>query len=110
MLMTKRKPVTPAENLMEEFMEPLGLSQTDLAERTGLPRKHVNELCRGRRAITADTALILSRVFGNTPDFWLNTQRRTDLWEALHTPRRLLRIQRAKPIRKSLARQWKLSA
>lgn len=110
MLMTKRKPVTPGEILTEEFMEPLGISQTDLAERTGLPRKHVNELCRGRRAITADTALILSRVFGNTPEFWLNTQRRTDLWEALHTPKRLLRIQRAKPIRKNLAGQWKLSA
>lgn len=110
MLMTKRKPATPAEILTEEFMEPLGISQTELSERTGLPRKHINELCRDRRAITADTALILSRVFGNSPEFWLNTQRRTDLWEALHTPRRLLRIQRAKPIRKSSAHQWKLSA
>lgn len=110
MLMTKRKPATPGEILTEEFMEPLGISQTNLAERTGLPRKHVNELCRDRRAITADTALILSRVFGNSPDFWLNTQRRTDLWEALNTPKRLLRIQRAKPIRKNLIRQWKLSA
>ncbi|MBN9616656.1 MAG: addiction module antidote protein, HigA family [Acidobacteriales bacterium 59-55] len=110
MLMTKRKPATPGEILTEEFMEPLHISQTDLAERSGLPRKHVNELCRGRRAITADTALILGRVFGNSPDFWLNTQRRSDLWEALHTPKRLLRIQRAKPIRKSDIRQWKLSA
>ncbi len=110
MLMTKRKPATAGEILTEEFMEPLGISQTDLAERTGLPRKHVNELCRDRRAITADTALILSRVFGNSADFWLNTQRRTDLWEALHTPKRLLRIQRAKPIRKSGIRQWELSA
>ncbi len=110
MLMTKRKPASPGEILTEEFMEPLGISQTDLAEQTGLPRKHVNELCRDRRAITADTALILGRVFGNTPDFWLNTQRRTDLWEALNTPKRLLRIQRAKPIRKGLVRQWKLSA
>jgi addiction module HigA family antidote len=110
MLMTKRKPATVAEVLIEEFMKPLGINQTDLAERTCLPRKHVNELCRDRRAITADTALILSRVFGNSPDFWLNTQRRTDLWEALHTPKRLLRIQRAKPIHKTPARQWKLSA
>jgi len=110
MLMSKRKPATPGEILTEEFMEPLGISQTDLAERTGLPRKHVNELCRNRRAVTADTALILGRVFGNTPEFWLNTQRRTDLWEALHTPKRLLRIQRAKPIRKGPSREWKLSA
>lgn len=81
MLMSKRKPATPGEILTEEFMEPLGISQTDLAERTGLPRKHVNELCRDRRAVTADIALILGRVFGNTPEFWLNTQRRTDLWK-----------------------------
>lgn len=103
MLMTKRKPAPPGEMLTEEFLKPLGLTQTDLAERTGLPRKHVNEICRGRRAITADTALILARVFGNSPEFWLNTQRRTDLWEALNTPKRLHRIQRAKPIRKSAA-------
>ena len=98
MLMTKRKPVSVGEMLMEEFMEPMGLSQTMLAEKTGLPRKHINELCQNRRAITADTALILSRVFGNSADFWINTQVRNDLWEALHTPKRRMRIQRAKPL------------
>ncbi|MEO6983660.1 MAG: HigA family addiction module antitoxin [Edaphobacter sp.] len=100
MLHTKRKPVTVGEILVEEFMEPLNLTQTELAKKTGLPRKHVNELCRNRRAVTADTALILGRVFGNSADFWLNTQRRTDVWEALNTPKRLIRIQRAKPIGK----------
>jgi addiction module HigA family antidote len=84
--------------LIVEFMEPMSLTQADLAERSGLPRKHVNELCRDRRAVTADTALILARVFGNSAEFWLNTQRRTDLWNALNTPKRLTRIQRAKPI------------
>ena len=98
MLTTQRKPVGAGEILLEEFMEPLGLSQTRLAEVTGLPRKHINELCQGRRAVTADTALILARVFGNTAEFWLNTQRRTDLWEALHTPKRLDRIERAQPL------------
>jgi len=105
MVMTKRKPASPGILLVEEFLEPLGMSQTDLAEQSGLPRKHVNELCRDRRAITADTALILARVFGNSPDFWLNTQRRTDLWEALNTPSRRMRIQRAKPLRKRLSAQ-----
>jgi addiction module HigA family antidote len=100
MLITKRKPVTVGEMLIEEFMEPLGITQTELAEQAGLPRKHVNELCRNRRAVTADTALILGRVFGNSPDFWLNTQRRTDLWEALNTPKRFTRIERAQPLRK----------
>jgi addiction module HigA family antidote len=96
--------------LIQEFMEPLHLTQTELAEKAGLPRKHVNELCRNRRAITADTALILGRVFGNSADFWLNTQRRTDLWEAMNTPKRLSRIQRAKPIAKALKLKHALTA
>ncbi len=99
MLLTKRKPVSVGTLLVEEFLEPLGLTQTDLAQRSGLPRKHVNELCRDRRAMTADTALILAKVFGNSADFWLNTQRRMDLWEALNTPRRALRIARAVPLK-----------
>ena len=98
------------EMLTQEFLEPLGITQAELAEKTGLPRKHVNELCRDRRAVTADTALILGRVFGNSADFWLNTQRRTDLWNALNTPKRLIRIQRAKPLPKSLRRTTALSA
>jgi addiction module HigA family antidote len=110
MAMTKRKPVTVGEMLTLEFMEPMGITQADLAERSALPRKHVNELCRDRRAITADTALILARVFGNSADFWLNTQRRTDLWNALNTPKRMTRIERAKPIGKSFQRAHALSA
>lgn len=96
--------------LIEEFLKPLNITQTELAERSGLPRKHVNELCRNRRAITADTALILGRVFGNSADFWLNTQRRTDLWEATNTPSRRLRIERAKPIRNIAKSRHAISA
>lgn len=99
MLMTKRKPATVAEILVEEFMEPMGLTQAALAEAMGVQRKHVNELCNERRAVTAPTALILARVFGNSPDFWLNVQRRSDLWEAMHSPRERKRIERAKPIK-----------
>jgi len=98
MLMSKRKPVSVGEMLAEEFMVPLGLTQAALAAAMGVPRKHVNELCNGRRAVTADTALILARVFGNTPDFWLNTQRRNDLWEAMNSATRRGRIMRAKPL------------
>ena len=103
MLMTKRKPASVGEILVEEFIEPLGLTQGDLAEAMGVPRKHVNELCNNRRAITADTALMLARVFGNSADFWLNVQRRNDLWEALHSPDRLQRIERARPMRPAAA-------
>jgi addiction module HigA family antidote len=82
--------------LVEEFLTPMALTQSALAQAMGVPRKLVNELCNNRRAITADTALILARVFGNSPEFWLNVQRRTDLWKALHTPRRRQRIEQAK--------------
>ena len=98
MLMTKRKPVSVGEILTEEFMQPMGLTQTALAEAMGVQRKHVNELCNDRRNVTAPTALILARVFGNSPDFWLNVQRRNDLWEAMHSPRERKRIQRARPL------------
>ncbi|KAB2876380.1 MAG: HigA family addiction module antidote protein [Pseudorhodoplanes sp.] len=103
MLMTKRKPAGVGEILVEEFMQPLDLTQGELAKAMGVPRKHVNELCNDRRAITADTALMLARVFGNSPDFWLNVQRRNDLWETLHSPERRQRIKRAKPVRPAAA-------
>ena len=99
MLMTKRKPATVGEILMQEFMQPMGLTQGALAKAMGVPRKHVNELCNDRRSVTAPTALILARVFGNSPEFWLNVQRRTDLWEAMNSPRERERIRRARPIR-----------
>jgi len=99
MLMTKRKPAAVGEILIEEFMRPVGLTQAALAEAMGVQRKHVNELCNGHRNVTAATALILSRVFGNSPDFWLNVQRRSDLWKAMHSPRERERIKRAKPLR-----------
>lgn len=98
MRMTKRKPAGVGEILTEEFMEPLGLTQAALAEAMGVPRKHVNELCNDRRTVTAATALILARVFGNSPDFWLNVQRRTDLWQTLNSPEERARIERAKPL------------
>ena len=99
MLMTTRKPATVGEILSEEFMEPMGLTQGALADAMGVPRKHVNELCNDRRTVTAPTALILARVFGNSPEFWLNMQRRTDLWEAMHSPSEHKRIERARPLR-----------
>ena len=98
MLITKRKPAVVGEILIEEFMEPLRLTQGALTDAMGVPRKHVNELCNNRRSITAPTALILARVFGNSADFWLNVQRRTDLWEAMHNDKEKQRIERARPL------------
>jgi len=97
-LITKRKPASVGEILVEEFLKPLSLTQTDLALLMGVPRKHVNELCNDRRAVTAATALILARVFGNSPDLWLNTQRRLDVWAVINDPKQRERIDRAKPL------------
>lgn len=99
MLMTKRKPATVGEILIEEFMEPMRLTQQALADAMGVQRKHVNQLCNGRRNVTAATALILARVFGNSPEFWLNVQRRSDLWEAMNSPHERERINRARRIK-----------
>lgn len=101
MLMTKRKPASVGEILVEEFMTPMGLTQAALSEAMGVQRKHVNELCNDRRNVTAATALILSRVFGNTPDFWLNVQRRSELWKAIHSPSQRKRIERARPLKEA---------
>lgn len=98
MLITKRKPATVGEILTQEFIGPMGLSQGLLAEAMGVPRKHVNELCNDRRSVTAPTALILARVFGNSAEFWLNIQRRGDLWNAMHNPKERGRVERAKPL------------
>jgi addiction module HigA family antidote len=97
-LITGGRGRVPSFFLTEEFMEPMGLTQGVLAEAMGVQRKHVNELCNDRRNVTAPTALILARVFGNSPDFWLNVQRRGDLWNAMHSPRERERIKRARPL------------
>ena len=97
MHITKRQPVSVGEVITEEFLAPMALTQGQLAAAMGVSRKTVNELCADRRAITADTALMLAAVFGNTAGFWLNLQQRNELWKALNTPKRRARIDRAKP-------------
>ena len=98
MNITKKQPVSVGEMITEEFLEPLELTQGQLAKSMGVSRKTVNELCTNRLAITADTALMLATAFGNTAEFWLNLQQRNDIWKALNTPKRLARINRAKPV------------
>jgi len=98
MNITKRQPVSVGEMITEEFLIPMRLTQGQLAESMSVSRRTVNELCNDRRAITADTALILATVFGNSAQFWLNLQQRNDIWKALNTTRRRVRIEKAKPI------------
>ena len=98
MIKTYRKPTTVGEILTAEFLEPMGLTQTDLAKAMGVQVRLVNELCRNRRTVTADTALMLARVFGTSAEFWLNAQQATDLWEAMHDEKRRRRVERAQPL------------
>ena len=77
--MTAITPIHPGEILMEEFLEPLQISQNRLAVAIGVPPRRINEIVHGKRRITADTALRLARYFGTTDRFWLNLQTRFDL-------------------------------
>ncbi len=79
---TVRRPTHPGEMLHEDFMPDYGLTVAGLAEAVGVSRQSVNELLRGRRAVSPEMALRLSRLFGNAPEFWLNAQRAVDLWDA----------------------------
>ena len=80
---TTLPPVHPGEILREDLMKPLGLSQNRLALDLRVPVTRISEIVRGRRGITAETALRLSRYFGTTPEFWLNLQNRYELRVAL---------------------------
>lgn len=75
-------PTHPGEMLREDFMPDYGLTTASLAEALGVTRQTINELLRNRRAITPVMALRLSRLFGNSPEFWLNAQYSVDLWES----------------------------
>jgi len=99
MIITKRQPISVGEMITKEYLVPLDITQGKLAEAMGVSRRTVNELCTGKRAVTVDTALMLAKVFESTPDFWLNMQRRNDIWAALHTPKRKAKIEKARPIR-----------
>jgi len=79
------QPTSVGVMLKEEFLSPLTISQGQLAKAMGVGRKTVNELCGNKRGITAETAFLLSKVLGTTPEFWINLQIMGDLWMAQHS-------------------------
>jgi len=93
----KVRPTHPGEMLREDFMPDYGLSVSSMAKALGVSRQTVNELLRERRAVSPEMALRLSRLFGNTPEFWLNAQRAIDLWEAGRTARK--KLERISPLK-----------
>ena len=92
-----RPPTHPGEMLLEEFVKPLDLTQAELSRRLGVSYPRLNEIIKGRRSVTPDTALRLSRVLGMSPDFWLGLQQDWDLWNAMNSPE-AKQIKRLKPI------------
>lgn len=94
---THRPPTHPGEMLLEEFLNPMGLTQRELADGIRVPYQRVNELVNGRRGITPATALRLAKFFGTTPDLWMNLQLRWDLFHAQEAESRDLdRIKRVR--------------
>ncbi len=84
----KRPPTHPGEMLLEEYLKPLGMSQTEAARRMKISVNRLNELIRGKRGVTAGTALRLAELLGTSPEFWLNLQTAWDLWHAYRAERR----------------------
>lgn len=92
-----RRPTHPGEMLREDFLPDYGLTVAGLAAAAGVSRQSINELLRGRRSVSPEMALRLSRLFGNTAEFWLNAQRAVDLWDALQNVKD--DVARIKPLR-----------
>jgi len=82
MIPTNRSPVHPGEVLLKEFLEPLGCSQAKLSEDLGIPVQRVNTIIRGKRGVSAETAILLARRFKTSPEFWMNLQAAYDLYHA----------------------------
>lgn len=92
----QRKPTHPGEMLREDFLPDYNLTVAGLAESLGVSRQSVNELLRERRAVSPEMALRLARLFGNSPEFWLNAQRAVDLWTAAQSIKE--EVNRIKPL------------
>lgn len=82
MLPKYRPPTSPGEMLLEEFLKPMEMTQTELAKKMGVPIQRVNTLINGKRGVTAETALLLAKIFKNSPQFWMGLQTDWDLWHA----------------------------
>src|SRR5437016_9805304 len=93
----KLRPTHPGEMLREDFLPEYGLTVTSLAEALGVSRQTMNELLRERRAVSPEMAIRLSRLFSNSPEFWLNAQRAVDLWDAAQAIKNAMA--RIKPLR-----------
>lgn len=87
-----RKPTHPGEMLLEEFLVPLGISQTTFAKHLGWTQAKLNEIIKGKRGVTPESALAFSDALGTSPDLWLDLQLHCDLYDAQKTHQRLPKL------------------
>ncbi|MBC8000724.1 MAG: HigA family addiction module antidote protein [Leptolyngbya sp.] len=96
-----REPTLPGSILLEEFLEPLGISQSAFARHVGWTQPKINEIVTGKRGITPETAMVLSDVFATTPQFWLNLQLSVDLWRAEQKHKKIAPLIKLKSVKTS---------
>jgi antitoxin HigA-1 len=101
MLPKNRRPTPPGEILKYEFLEPLRMTQVQLAAAIGITRVRINEIVLGKRSITTDTAFRLAQYFNTTPDFWLGLQMDVDMWDTLQ--RNSVEYKKISPVKKHAA-------
>ncbi len=94
---TNRPPIHPGEILLEEFMKPYSMTQTEIAQRIGVSRKHISEVVNSRKGISTDMALCLSKLFGTSPELWLNGQIAWDVWHAMRGER-AIKLEKIEPV------------
>jgi len=83
MIPLNRQPTHPGKILLEEFLKPMGISQVEFAKKLGVPLQRINTLINGKRGITAETAILISKNLKTTPEFWMNLQAAYDLYAAM---------------------------
>lgn len=94
----ERAPTLPGEMLLEEFLKPLGMTPSELAERIRVPYVRVNEIVNSKRRVTHSTALRLAKVFGTGPEFWLNGQLASDLYRTINDEKETGELERIDPV------------
>jgi addiction module HigA family antidote len=98
---TDRPPTHPGEMLLEEFLNPMQITQRELADAIHVPYQRVNEIINGKRGVTPSTALRLAKYFNTSADFWMNLQQRWELYEAIQSEESVLNV--ITPVRKTTA-------
>jgi addiction module HigA family antidote len=97
----KRRPTHPGEILLHDVIQPLGLTQTEFAERLRISYPRLNEIIHGKRGVTPDTALRIAALLGTSPEVWLNLQQAVDLWDAQNSTETRRALRKIEPVKQT---------